>query len=202
VPYADLASLEMESFGVHVGSIINARFTTASSLRLRLEYRFIGEDHVPGYISPFYEIERYAWLGGEPKLAQVEALQGDEGLGAAHHGFHIETDLKIAEILNWSFIFTTNGRERGNDLLTRLRLPHLGPVRLTLFFARLGFEGMDDLFAADRTLGGVSVRVAFGDFFVRGRILNEWRLRADEHGKTGYQTILNWDLSAGVIINL
>ena len=38
-------------------------------------------------------------------------------------------------------------------------------------------------------------------FFVRGRILYEWRL-ANEDGTTGYQTMLNWDLGAGVIINL
>ena len=201
VPYIDLASLEMESFGVHVGSMFNVRFTTKASMRLRVEYRFVGEDHVPGYVSPFYEIERYSWLGGDPKLGQVDDFYADEGLGASHHGFHIETDLKIANVLNWTFIFTSNGRERHNDVLSRLRLPNLGPVRLTLFFARLGFEGLDDLFAADRTLGGVSVRVAFGSFFVRGRILYEWRL-ANEDGTTGYQTMLNWDLGAGVIINL
>ncbi len=202
VPYVDVASLELDSFGLHVGSIFNARFTTRSSLRLRVEYRFIGEDHVPGYISPFYEIERYAWLGGDPKLAQLDALHGDEGLGAAHHGVHIESDLRIARVLDWTFIFTSNGRERHNDLLTRLRFPNLGPVRLTLFFARLGFEGVDDLFAAERTLGGVSLRVAFGSFFVRGRVLYEWRLRTDESGRNGFQTILNWDLGGGVIIDL
>ena len=206
VPYVDVASLEMETFGLHVGSMFNIRFNPKSSLRIRAEYRFVGEDHVPGYVSPFYEIERYAWLGGEPKLAQLRAFDADEGLGDPHHGVHLETDLRIDNVFHWSFIFTTNGRERHNDLLTRFRFPHLGPVRLTLFFARLGFDDLGDLFdgffSAERTLSGISLRVSFGDFFVRGRILHEWRLRADEHGQTGYQTILNWDLSGGLIINL
>jgi len=202
VPYADIASLELEAFGLHFGSMFNIRFNTKSSLRLRAEYRFIGEDHVPGYVSPFYEIERYAWLGGEPKLGQLDRYYADEGLGEPHHGFHIETDLKIDNVLAWTFIFTSNGRDRNNDLLTRLRLPNLGPVRLTLFFARLGFEGLEDLFAADRTVGGVSVRLALGSFFVRGRVVYEWKLARNDDGSNGYQAILNWDLGAGVIIDL
>jgi len=202
VPYADIVSLEMEAFGLHIGSMFNARFSTKSSLRLRAEYRFIGEDHVPGYVSPFYEIERYSWLGGKPKLGQVDDYYADEGLGEPHHGFHIETDLKIHGVLAWTFIFTSNGRDRNNDLLTRLRLPNLGPVRLTLLFARLGFEGIEDLFAADRTIGGVSVRVAFGSFFVRGRVVYEWKLAAEDDSDNGFKTILNWDIGAGVILDL
>lgn len=202
VPYVDLASLELDSFGLHVGAMVNLRFTPKSTLRVRAEYRFIGEDHVPGYVSPFYEIERYAYLGGDPKLGQLDALHADDGLGEPHHGVHLETDLRIARLLNWTFIFTSNGRDRHNDLLTRLRLPYLGPVRLTLFFARLGFENPGDLFAADRTIGGVSARVRFGDFFVRGRFLYEWRLRTGEDGKNGFQTVLNWDLGVGVLIDL
>ena len=202
VPYFDLATVEMESLGVHLGSMVNLRFTTRSSLRLRVEYRFVGEDHVPGYVSPFYEIERYSWLGGSPKLAQVEGFHADEGLGEPHHGFHIESDLRIERVLNWTFIFTSNGRERHNDLLTRLRLPNLGPLRLTLFFARLGFEGIDDLFAADKTLGGVSARLAIGPVFIRGRVLYAWQLAKNDDGKTGFQTELDWDLGAGVIIDL
>ena len=202
VPYLDFASLELDTFGLHFGAFLNARFTAQSSLRLRLEYRFIGEDHVPGYISPFYEIERYAWLGGETKLAALDRLEADESLGDAHHGFHIETDIQITNLFKWTFIYTSNGRDRQNDLLTRLRLPHLGPLRLTLFFARLGFSGIDDLFAADRTLGGISARVTFGTFFVTGRILHEWRLRSGDDGRTGFETTLNWNLGGGVLINL
>jgi hypothetical protein len=202
VPYLDIATLDFETVGVHLGSFFNVRFTPATTLRTRLEYRFVGEDHVPGYVSPFYEIERYAWLGGPPKLGQLDALTADEGLGAAHHGVHLESDLAIEKHLALGFVYTSNGRERGNDLLARLRLERLGPVRLTLFFARLGFSGFDDLFAADRTLGGVSLRVTFEPFFVTGRILNEWRLRSGDDGKTGFQTVLTWSLGGGLMVRL
>lgn len=202
VPYLDIASLDWATFGLHLGAFFNARFTPEATLRVRLEYRFVGEDHVPGWVSPFYEIERYAWLGGTPKLGALDLFAADEALGASHHGVHLETDLSIKDHLAWSMVYTSNGRERGNDLLTRLRFDHLGPVRLTLFFARLGFSGLDDLFAADRTLGGVSTRVTFDPFFVSGRILYEWRLRPAEDGRTGFSTTLNWNLGAGVLIRL
>ena len=202
VPYFDLATLDFETIGLHLGTFFNVRFDPKATLRLRLEYRFVGEDHVPGYVSPFYEVERYSWLGGLPKLGALEELVAEEALGAAHHGAHIEADLALERRLALGFVFTSNGRDRGNDLLARLRLERLGPVRLTLFFARLGFSGVDDLFAADRTLGGLSVRVTFDPFFVTGRILHEWRLRPDEDGRSGFETILTWSLGGGVMVRL
>lgn len=202
VPYFDLATLDFETIGLHLGSFFNVRFTPHATLRTRLEYRFVGEDHVPGYVSPFYEVERYAWLGGLPKLGALDELAAEEALGASHHGVHLETDLAIERRLALGFVFTSNGRDRGNDLLARLRLERLGPVRLTLFFARLGFSGLDDLFAADRTLGGLSVRVTFDPFFVTGRILHEWRLRGGDDGRTGFETVLNWSLGGGVMVRL
>ena len=200
VPYVDFATLEFDTLGLHVGVMTNVRFSGESSLHTRLEYRFIGRDHEPGYISPFYAVERYSFRGGQPKLAALD--DNDDLLGASYHGVHLEADLRIAGILQWAFAFASSGRDRANDLMTRLKFPNLGPVRLTLFLARLGFSGADDLFMADRTTAGIGVHVRIGDlFFVRGRVANEWWLEHSET-RTHYETTFNWDVGGGLVIRL
>lgn len=198
VPYVDVATLHFDTFGVHVGTHVNARFTRKSSLRTRLEYRWASEGHEPGYVSPFYEIERYSYHGGDPKLW---AIEHDAPFRKSWGGFHLEADLRIERVLAWSMILTTSGREPRFDLLTRLKLPELGPVRLTLFLARLGFDDFDDLFRSDRTTMGASVRVMVWDpVFVRGRIVKEWWLARDKDGASRYGTTTDWDLGAGLLL--
>jgi len=198
VPYVDVATLDFDTFGVHVGTFVNARFTRKSSLRTRLEYRWAGAGHEPGYVSPFYEVERFSYHGGDPKLW---AIEHDEPFAKAWSGFHFETDLKVERLFGWSFILTTSGRDPRFDLLTRLKLPELGPVRLTLFLARLGFDDFGDLFDSDRTTMGVSVRVMVWDpVFVRGRIVKEWWLARDAEGPSRYGTTTDWDLGAGLLL--
>jgi len=198
VPYLDVATIDFDSLGVHVGTYVNTRFTRKSALRSRIEYRWTGAGHDPGYVSPFYEIERFSLHGGEPKLT---AIENDAPFAHAWSGMHLELDLKIEKLLSWSVIFTTSGRDPQYDLLTRLKLPYLGPVRLTLFLARLGFDDFDDLFDNERTLMGAAARVMVLDpIFVRGRIVQEWWLARDAQGATSYGTTTDWDLGAGVLL--
>ncbi|MFO0749250.1 MAG: hypothetical protein U1F43_26840 [Myxococcota bacterium] len=197
VPYVDVATLDFDSIGLHVGTYLNLRFTRKTTLRTRVELRTVGPHHEPGYVSPFYEIERISYLGGEPKLA---ALEHDPLFAHAWSGVHLEADLKIENVLAWSLVLTSSGRRPGLDLLTRLKLPNLGPVRLTLFLARLGFDDFDDLFDNERTVAGVSARVmVYGPFFLRGRLVKEWWLARDEDGASQYGTVVDWDLGAGIL---
>ncbi|MCA9516507.1 MAG: hypothetical protein KC635_16315, partial [Myxococcales bacterium] len=199
VPYTDVATVDGKGAGFHLGSYVNIRFTTKTSLRMRLEYRFLGDRYEAGYISPFYEIERYSFQNGDPKLARLRA--GEVGGGGS--GFHFEGDLRIAKDFRWALLYTIRGGHRGHDLVTRFRLDHLGPVRLTIFFARLGFDGLDNLYAADRTLWGTAVRVLLTDwFYVHGRVLTEWWLRHDETGEASFDTVVNFNVGVGIILNL
>lgn len=200
VPYVDLASIDLDSVALHVGTYLNLRVTRKTTLRTRLELRSVSSRHEPGYVSPFYEIERYAYLGGEPKYHR---LAHDPLYDHGYTGFHLEADLRIEGVLGWSVLLTSSGREPGLDLLTRLKLPSLGPVRLTLFLARLGFHDLGDLVDSERTVAGVSARVmVYGPVFVRGRLVEEWWLARDGEGADRFDTVLDWDLGAGVIFEL
>ncbi len=197
VPYADLATVDANGIGVHVGSYVNVRFNPKVFLRTRLEYRFSGEGYEPGYISPFYEVERYSFRGGEPKLKWLKS----PGATPAHSGLYFEADLRIARMLRYTLIYATHGGERGHDLLMRLRLPNLGPLRTTFFFARVGFDGFDNLFAANQTVWGVAARLKFAKyFFVSARVKSEWWL--DHTKRDGFSTTTDFNVGGGVIIRL
>jgi len=214
VPYVDLATRDFETLGVHVGSFVNVRVTRKTTLRARIEYRHIGAGHDPGYISPFYEIERFAYpapllgsevdgeLGGLPKLRLAQAQLPP--FARSYDGAHLELDLRIERALALSVLFTSSGRTPRYDLLTRLKLPNLGPLRLTLFLARLGFDDFDfsEIFGNERTVMGISMRLmVVGPFFMRAKIVKEWWLARDGSGASGYRTVTDWDLGAGVILD-
>jgi len=199
VPYMDFATIQGRGAGFHLGTYLTARFNPRVTLRTRVEYRFQGKRYEAGYISPFYEIERYSHQGGDPKLARLR--RGE--IGHTHNGFYFEGDFRYRNLVRYTLIYATFGGERGHDLMMRLRLDQLGPFRLTLLFGRLGFEGFDNLFAADRTLWGISLRWLVTDYFyVRGRVLTEWWLRHTDAETTGFETTVNFSFGAGIIIRL
>lgn len=198
VPYLDVATVDGKGAGLHAGSFVNVRFDTESSLRTRLEYRYEGSGYEAGYVSPFYEIQRYSHLGGDPKLAQ---LRHGEIAARGRHGFYLETELRYRNALRYGLIYAHRGERRGHDLLMRLRLRELGPVQLTLMLARLGFSGFDNLFAADRTMWGATVRVTPLEWlFVRASVVNEWWLVRDASGTGGFETTTNFSFGVGLII--
>lgn len=199
VPYTDVATVDGKGVGFHLGSYVNIRFTPKSTLHMRLEYRYQGERYEAGYVSPFYEIERYSYQGGDPKLAGLRS----GALGGGGSGFNFEGDLRITKDFRWTLLYTLRGGDRGQDLLTRFRFDHIGPLRLTFFFARLGFDRLDNLYAADRTLWGTAARVLLTDwFYVHGRVLTEWWLRRDAVGRSGFDTVVSFNVGAGVILHL
>lgn len=199
VPYTDFATVDGKGFGWHLGTYVNFRFTPTAALRMRLEYRFQGKGYEPGYISPFYEIQRYSHLGDDPKLAQLM----DGRIGKRHNGFYLETDLKVDKAFRLTVLYATRGGRRGEDLIARLRLRDIGPVSLTLSLGRVGFDGLDNLFAADRTVWGTSLRLNLTDWlYVNGTIVNQWWLKHRGDGSGYFETDTNFSFGAGIMLQL
>ena len=92
-----------------------------------------------------------------------------------------------------------NATNKTIDQLMKLELPHLGPIRLGLFFARLDFDGIRDFFGANDTVFAASIRYNFLDrFYVRFRLVNEHT----ESGSSQYRTKTDFDFGFGLIIRL
>jgi hypothetical protein len=199
VPYADVATIDTEGVGVHIGTYLNLRFTPLMEWRNRIEYRHQGPGYQAGYVSPFYEIER---LSMRDQLTKLAFLRGG-GFGSARNGFYYETEFDIVSLLRFMLVVADDEGPDNTDVLMRLHLPHLGPFRLALFFARLGFDGVEDFLSADRTVAAAALRWNILDmFFVRGSVKNEWWLRhaAGRAGK--YETTFDWDVGFGLLIKL
>ncbi len=199
VPYLDVNALDMTGVGVHLGAFVNIRFSPLASLRTRVEYRYMGPDYEAGYFSPFYEIQRVSHRQEKTKLRWLR----EGGLPHGRSGGYFETELQILGMLRYMLVISDEEGPHNTDLLMRLRLPHLGPVRLALFLGRLGFSGFGDLLRAKRTVFAATVRYSFLDwFFVKASVTNEWWLRHASDGVSAYETTTDFDLGGGLLIKL
>jgi len=199
VPYMDVNALDMTGVGVHLGTFVNLRFSPLASLRTRVEYRYMGPDYEAGYFSPFYEIQRVSHRQDKTKLRWLR----EGGLPHGRSGGYFETELQILGMLRYMLVISDEEGPDNTDLLMRLRLPHLGPVRLALFLGRLGFDGFDDLLSAKRTVFAASIRYSFLDwFFVKASVTNEWWLRHATDGASAYETTTDFDFGGGLLVKL
>lgn len=199
VPYTDVSSIDSEGVGWHLGTYLNFRFTPLASLNTRLEYFYEGPGYEAMYISPFYEIQRVQWnLGGDyPKLRW---LREDPDVGDKH-GFYLESELRISGVMRYAIVFSNKSGEDNANLLMRLQFPYLGPLKLSFYYGRLGFGGLDDMFEFTRTLFGISGRLAvFNLFFVRFSVMNEWWLPPQSAEKRGYETTLDYNFGFGLLL--
>ena len=138
-------------------------------------------------------LSKLAWLRSRPQQSRTGVL--------------VESELRLAEDLYYAVAFSHDeggvGGAPSNDLMMRLRLPQLGPVAVSAFFARLDFRGLDDLFDPAKTLLALTVRYNVMDlFYVRARVVNEWWLRHEVDGDGVFETTTGFDLGVGVILDL
>lgn len=199
VPYIDLNSIDAKGAGVHLGAYLTLRFDALREWRTRLEYRYSGAEYVPNYINAFYEIHRVRYREDETKL---QWLRGG-GHGVGRSGFYAETEFRWAGMMSYTLVFANDQGPDNTDMMMKLELPHLGPIRLGLFFARLDFDGFKDFFGANDTVLAASIRYNFLQrFYVRFRVVNDWWLEHTVDQGARYRTKTNFDFGFGIIVRL
>ena len=198
VPYVDANLLDGAGLGVHVGAFVNVRFTELAAWNTRVEYRYSGRHYEPSYVSPFYEIQRVRYRNDLPKLTYLSRRETAE----TRHGVYLESELGYTGVFRLTVVFSEETGADNTDLLARLQLPALGPVSLSLFFARLGFDSADDFFDAKNTVFAASGRYHILDWlFVSFRVVNEWWLRHDRDGSSEYETTIDFDAGIGLSLD-
>lgn len=199
VPYVDLNSIDAKGAGVHIGAFLTLRFDPLREWRTRLEYRYSGAHYEPDYINAFYEIHRVRYRDRDTKLTW---LRNNERQGG-RSGFYAETEFRWAGLMDYTLVFANDQGPDNTDLMMKLELPHLGPIRLGLFFARLDFDGLRDFFGANDTVLAASIRYNFLErFYVRLRVVNDWWLEHSEDAGARYRTKTNFDFGFGIIVRL
>jgi hypothetical protein len=199
VPYFDLNAIDTEGIGIHFGSFLTFRFSSLAELRVRVEYRLAGAGYDPGYVNAHYEKERLSYRDDMTKLSWLR-----KSLGKSRTGVLIESELRLLGILRVLAVFSHDeggaGLPASNDLVARLLVPDIGPVSISGFFAKLGFEEAEDLLDPVGAVVVGTVRWSITDYFyVEGRLTNEWWLAPES---ATYETSLNFDVGAGFQLDI
>jgi len=199
VPYFDLNAIDTEGIGIHFGTFLTFRFSSLAELRVRVEYRLAGAGYDPGYVNAHYEKERLSYRSGMTKLSWLR-----ESLGKSRTGVLIESELRLLGLVRILAVFSHDegspGLPASNDLVARLLVPDIGPVSISGFFAKLGFEEASDIVDPAGAVVVGTVRWSITDYFyVEGRVTNEWWLEPES---ATYETSLNFDVGAGFQLDI
>jgi len=175
-PYLEVASLDFATAGVHVGLGVAWRIDAMSHLRVRAEYRYHSAGHMPGYVSTFYDVERFSYAG---QTKREHAAQW----GEAGHGFDVEVELAMPPWLRLA-IGVAHDTDSGTDVRVDLNAPNIGPVELRGSLVMLDIAGVADLdpttLASEglrrlMAVGQVRIRI-FDWLHLRGAVKHQWRL--------------------------
>lgn len=195
MPYADLNAVDLGGPGVHAGAVLNVRFDPLTTWRMRLEYRRAWPGYEPDWLDAFYEIHRASYRGGAPKLAWLRG----EGAAGDRHGFLLATDVHVVGRMRYHLLVSDEQGPGNTDLVLRLELPQIGPARVSAFFARLAFDGLDDLFEPGRMVAGLKARYNLGRFYVHARVTDEWWFRHTDAATSRFETTIGFDVGVGVL---
>ena len=172
-PYASVDSLDVESFGAQFGVFSDWRFEPLQKLRLHAAYRYAGPRHLAGYVSSFYDVERFSYAGSQPKRG---LLQRSAAVG---HGFKVEADLAMPPWFDVG-LGIAHDDVSGTDLWAHVALPNLGPVELRGVLVALDIDARrarESPRSVDRLWLAGQVRIRLLDWLhLRGAVKHRWRL--------------------------
>ncbi len=195
-PYIDINLHLAQSAGLHIGALTNFRPTEGLSLLTRLELRLLGQNHIPAYFGPLYEIEREAFFGfggqGQPKLVVLQGL--DRG-GVA--GSYAELTVDVSGLMTLTGAYEDYQGPENASVWLRLQLPKVGPITLAALYQNSGFDDINDVFSLDNTLMLAEARYDLNPFlYLLAQASRQFRLQNDGQ----YETVTNWQLGAGAAI--
>ena len=106
--------------------------------------------------------------------------------------------------MRFGIVVADDDGSHDTDLVLRASLPDFRGLQLGLVYARLAFNGTENLFDSSRTVLAATARFSFTEsFFVAGRVLNQWRLAHDRSvGGKAFATHFDWDVGLGLQLAL
>ena len=192
-PYVDVNFLDRLGAGVHVGLRMDWRLPSDTMLFVRLEYRFLTRQFDAAYVNTFYEVERYRFRGGTPKIRSLT----DAGAGAGRHGFYGQVSLLLFQRVTFTTTYEDAEGAGNSSLSFRLRLPWIGPVMLQAFYAKRNFAAFADIFDLDNALLLAELRVRILPFlYAYAEYAREWHLVTDGLDAR-YATVNDWSVGVG-----
>ncbi len=205
-PYTDLnVWTQTGGLGYHLGLLATFDIAGAVTLGTRVEYRALSADYSPSWVNSWYEVERLDFLpdpvtGRQLTKARYFRDRHVRGQDEIRHGWHWSLDLTILDAVTISGIFEDYQGEDNANLMLRLALPYIAGVKLSAYYAKRNFEGVENAFDLDRGLLVAEARYKFwGPMAVFARYSREWRIERDRAATNfgEYETIDDWDVGIG-----
>lgn len=199
-PYVDGNFLDRMGGGLQSGLLMSFRLPADTLLFSRLEYRYLSHQYSAAYVNSLYEIERYRFASGAPKIRHLV----DSGDGPGRHGFFGELGVLLVERVSLTLTYEDYEGDGNSSVSLRLRLPWLGPVMVQAYYAKRGMSAGSDLVDLDGMLLLAEARVRILSFlYVYGEYARQWHVIGEEDGPTEprYATLNDWSAGVAVIFD-
>lgn len=202
-PYMDLNTHRFSSAGYHLGVLTDFALLD-SEAELRLEYRLISARYGPAYFNTLYDLEKLSYLPLDPSVSKAHApklryLEEAEGL-EARHGFYGELYANVLGLLGVGGAYEDYQGPDNASVMLRADLPAIAGFKLTGYYARRNFDGLDELFSLDEAYLVAEGRMQMtGPLFLYGLYSVYWQLADDiEPGdEAAYETTDTFQFGVG-----
>lgn len=205
-PFTDInVWTQTGGIGYHLGLLATFDIAGVVTLGTRVEYRALSADYSPAWVNSWYEVERLDFLpdpvtGQRLTKARYFRERNRRGQDEIRHGWHWSVDLTILNAVTISGIFEDYQGADNANLMLRLMLPYIAGVKLSAYYAKRNFEGIENAFDLDRGLLVAEARYKFwGPMALFARYSREWRIEKDPAAANfgQYETIDDWDVGLG-----
>lgn len=202
-PYMDLNFLKDMGVGWHLGILAGLK-ALSSEFSLRLEYRVLGSNYLPGYFNSLYELEKMAFLplpveGTVPKLRYVAEADLE-----ARQGVYGEVYLNILGMFGVGGAYEDYQGPDNASVMLRADLPKISGVQVAAYYTRGSFDGLGELFSLDRAMAVAQATWEVSPpFYLFGLWSIQWRLNSDPNSPNWgeYDSQSAFNAGAGVSFN-
>lgn len=195
-PYSDANVHLGRGAGWHLGTFFGWKVLEPLVVEARLEYRLLGEDYLPRYFGPLYDIERFAFLpvGDSPtRVSRLRWLQSGAA-GGRRHGMLAELSVDIGQFLRLAGAFEDEEGPNNSTIWLYASLPSLRVVQFGAWYVNTRFDGAGGIFDFQNALAVVEARGMLTSWlYLTAQVNRRWQLDSDG----AYQPIDDFAFGAG-----
>jgi len=208
LPYMDVNLFAGAGAGYHLG-VLNELAALSSEFSLKLEYRFCSARYAPAYFNTLYDIERFSYLpiaSADPDTPAPKNRYFKEADDLeARHGMYGELYANVLGLVGVGGAYEDYQGPNNAAVMLRADLPEIGGIKLTSYYTRRNFDGLDDMLSLDRAYFVNEARITMsGPFFFYAAYTLYWELAedTDEPGMAKYETTESWGFGAGAAFTM
>ncbi len=199
VPYVDLNTHSSLGSGVHAGTFATVRPLDSLELVSQLEYRRLGQNYLPSYVGPLYEIDRFQFAGWGQELPAPKVRVAASLDGQPAHGVYGSLTANVDELFSLTAAYADHEGPANQMVRLHASAQPIDRLQMGLFYYKHSFEGLSEAFDFDGALAVGEARLGlYGPLFALGSYGRMWRIQEDG----AYGSIDDWNLGLGVAMGL